>query len=307
MANTFDMAFTNIARRGISTFAQPVINLGVFSTDFSDEIQNGTTVETRVVPASGEPVNSSVGYDHATVAAGETMAKKSIILTEEKVVGFDITDDEILKNSGEGLTDAMARIIDLKVNKLAYNLVQFAYGKILAASYTNSITVGDKAAFDSDDVVDIATALKETYNFPIHMTNMVLNSGYAGALAKDPAVKSMEKSGLPVLTGGVPAIARLSGMAIYEGVGLPHNSQNLVGFACTPDAMAVAMRGKPASAFEGTAVPERIEVMKDPASGIVLTAYAFRISGLRKWRYTFEYWAGALATYTGSLVRLKSA
>lgn len=302
MANTLEMAFTNIAQRGISTFGKPTQGVGMFTTDYSADIFDGTSVDVRVVPLPGAPVDSSVGYDHDSVAPGAAVPKINVPLSIEKVLGFDISDDELLKNSGAAMTDTIMRLTDGCVNGLAYYWNQFVYGKILAASYANSINIGEKAAFDSDNGIDIVQALKETYNFPVD-ANTVFNSGYIGSLLKDPAIKNQEKSNLPTLINGAKALGTLAGMSVFEAVGLPENGQKLVGFGCAPSAMAVAMRGKGESQIGSAGQVERIEIMEDPITKAILTAYMFRISGKRKWRMTFELWGGAVATYTGALVR----
>lgn len=306
MANTFNgMSFTNIAQQGLSVFSKRLMGLGIFTRDFSPDVaKQGTIVSTRIVPASTAPVaKSTIAYNDATIIAGETTTAVSVTLNRHYVVGFELTDKEMDEIGAGVMADTKDRIIELKVNALADEMLTYVFGLIVSSSYSNAMDAVDPAVCDNDNVIDWRTTLAKDH-FPVQDTNLVLNPDYIGALLKDAKISQQYSSGLSAIVDGAGAIARLGGMKVYEAVTLPTNSQNLGGFACTPDALAVAMR--PIHAH-GNVPTEYHEIITDPVTGAVMNYYGWRDSSYRRWIHNFEILYGAIKANDDALYRIPTA
>lgn len=306
MSNTFNgMNFTNIAQRGLTVFSKRLLGMGIFTRDFSLDVANqGTIVQTRIVPASSAPVEkSTLAYNDATIITGETTTAVPVTLNKHYVDGFELTDKEMDEIGAGVMQDTKDKIIEKKVNALADQMLTYVFGLIKATSYSNAMDAVDPAACDNDDVIDWRTTLAKAH-FPIMDTNLVLNPDYIGALLKDAKISQMYSSGLSAIVDGAGAVARLGGMSVYEAVTLPTNSENLGGFACTPDCLAVAMR----PIRQHSAVPtEYQEVLTDPQTGAVLNYYGWRDSAYRRWIHNFEILYGASVANSDALYRIKTA
>jgi hypothetical protein len=311
MANTFNgTTFTNIARKGLSIFSKKLSGLNIFTTDLSGDVIQGNAVSTRIVPAATTPVTQtgSLAYNDASILAGVTTTAVTVTLNQRKVCGFALTDDEVTQISAGVMADTKSRLIEKHVNALANQLQVYVLNLITQASYGAAAVTCQAAAFDYEQVVDLRTALLKA-DFPLDMTALVLNADYAGALLKDAKIASKSDSGISAITDGAGALVRLNGLSLFEAPAL-HNAstvvaENLVGFACTPDALAIAMRGLPAT--QGAVPTEFIEVVTDDQSGATLTAYAWRDSANRQWVFNFEAYYGAIKANAAALKRIVSA
>lgn len=303
MANTFNgMSFINIAQRGLAVFNKRLLGLNIFTRDFSGDVLQGTQVSTRVVPASSAPVaKSTLAYNDATIIPGETTTAVTVTLNRRYVDGFELTDDEMMQIASGVMNDTKDKVIEKKLNALADELLTYVFGLITAASYTTALTPVAAAAMDNDSLVDWRTALVKAH-FPMPDTALVLNPDFIGALLKDAKISNLSASGLSAVVDGAGAIVRLGGMGLYEAATLGTNSEKLAGFACTPDCLAIAMRGLKAPAQ--TVPTEYIEILTDPQTGATVTYYAYRDSNHRRWVHTFETYYGAIKANSAALYRI---
>lgn len=303
MANTFNgMSFINIAQQGLALFNKRLLGLNIFTRDFSKDVIQGTQVTTRIVPASAAPVSkSTLAYNDATIIPGETTEAVTVTLNQDKVAGFQLTDDEMLQIGSGIINDTRDKVIEKKVNALADQLLTYVFGLITAASYTTALTPVAAAAMDNDSLVDWRTALVKAH-FPLPDTALVLNPDFIGALLKDSKISNLSASGLSAVVDGAGAMVRLGGMGLHEAATLGTNSEKLAGFACTPDCMAIAMRG--VKAPPQTVPTEFIEVLTDPQTGATITYYAYRDSNYRRWVHTFEAYYGAVKANAAALYRI---
>jgi hypothetical protein len=303
MANTFNgMSFVNIAQRGLAVFNKRLLGLNIFTRDFSGDVLQGTQVSTRIVPASSAPVaKGTLAYNDATIIPGETTTEVKVTLNRRYVSGFELTDDEMIQIGAGVMADTRDKVIEKKVNACADELLTYVFGLIVAASYPTALSAVAAAALDNDDVIDWRTALVKAH-FPIPDTALVLNPDFIGALLKDVKISNLSASGLSAVVDGAGAIVRLGGMALHEAATLGTNSEKLAGFACTPDCLAIAMRGLRAPAQ--TVPTEYIEVLTDPQTGVTITYYAYRDSNYRRWVHTFETYYGAAKANTAALHRI---
>lgn len=306
MSNTFNgMSFTNIAQQGLSVFRKQMMNMGIFTRDFSPDVAaQGTAIATRIVPASAAAADqSSVDYDDATIIGDITTTAVTVTLNQHYGVGFVLTDKEMDQIGSGVMQDTQNKVIEHKINALAYNVLSYVYALLTVSNYTNAMSAVDPAVCDNDDVVDWRTTLREA-NFPLDSTSLVLNSDYIGALLKDSNISQQYSSGLAAIVDGAGAVKRLAGMSVYEAVQLPTNSENLGGFACTPDCLAVAMRP---IQEHGNVPTEYHEVLQDPMTGAVMNYYGWRQSSKRRWVHNFEVLYGASVGNASALYRIPTA
>lgn len=306
MANTFDgMSFVNNAQYTMQALKSKLLGLKVFSTDFSADVAaQGTVVQSRIVPASSAPVaKSTLAYTDATIIAGETTSAVTVTLNQNYVAGFEITDAQAAAVSGSAMAETMKKLIEQKIWALSNQMLTYVYGLITNANYSGIAGTVATAAFDNDAVVDIRTNCVANKLMP-GMANMVLSSGYVGGLLKDAKVAAQYSSGLSAIVDGAGAIVRLGGFPVYEACTLP-TTENLGGFVCTPDCMAIAMR--PTAPSGQSVSTEYFDVITDTDTGASIQYYAFRDSNYRRWVHVFESNYGAAVGVAAALRRIKTA
>ncbi len=84
----------------------------------------------------------------------------------------------------------------------------------------------------------------------------ILNSTYANGLLSDATIIGNSVLGAGILTSG--QIGTLAGAAVYQWNSLPTNSEDLAGFACGADAIAVASANLTPAGVAGTPSAVRI-------------------------------------------------
>jgi hypothetical protein len=312
------MTFTNIARAGFSAFNKKLTPLSGFTTDLSADVQEqGTTVQTRIVPVSSAAVSLSTatvsggaGGDrsHANAVGDITTTAKTVTLNIDPVRGFYLTDEEADQIGSGVWTDTKDRLIAQTAYAVAGYILDTIFNLITNANFSTAVFTGAASGFDIDDVVDIATSLKGTSKWDLDVpTYMVLNSTYYGALKKDNAIQDLSASGIPVI--GTGEVGRLDRFAVIEAPSLPPSggtpeTEHLTGFVSQKPAFAIAMRAT------GCQKPDEMaayEIMTDPVTGVTMVYRAWYEPAVGKMYHTFEALAGATACQTEALKRIVSA
>src|SRR3990167_4210874 len=311
MANTWNsMTFTNIARTGFKAFVKRLAPMGVVCTDFSPDVADqGTIIATRITPVSTAAVDLQTGgasgdREHSTVIEDITTTSVSVTLNQQPIAGFALTDEEANEIGSGVLEDTRSKIIANKAFAVANFVVDYCFELITLANYNDPAeSIIAAAAFDMDDVVDLGVTASET-GWPTDRNYLVLAPTYLGALKKDNQIQDFSASGIPVVRDGlIPRLDRfglveaptLADAAVYGG------TEDLRGFACTPDAMACAMRAVRSQATDRL---EAYEVMTDPDSGVTLVYRSWYKPGTGKLYHTFETLFGASKANTTALKRI---
>lgn len=199
--------------------------------------------------------------------------------------------------------DALALSITQKTDKLAADVIADICSAITAANYGAPIIPGiAAAAFDSDEVQDISTALT-TANWPRLGRALVMNEIYAGALAKDPAIKNAAASGSDrALREGT--LGRIAGFDIFDGA-VPDNGEDLVGFAAMPSALLIASAPiEPEEEVRKQLSDYR--VVTDPDTGLTLTYRAWGSADFDKAKRVVEFGYGYAKGDAAQLKRIVS-
>ena len=147
------------------------------------------------------------------------------------------------------------------------------------------------ANYGYDDVVDINTDLSVAK--ASRQRSLILSPAYVGSLRKDSTLvapfNSNGNAGSLVSTG---AIGQIAGMSVFEYSDLPLNAENLRGFACGKDAIAVASALPSAEMFVGesdSAVDASglaVQVLKSKGTDGFLRLTATLLFGAAKGRAT---------------------
>jgi hypothetical protein len=252
-----------LAERSLDTLVDVLPRLQVFSTDFSADIATaGESVSTRVAT---QPSSASLATGYATNAQNSTTTAKTVTLgaVTGSVLGFN---DAEWSKSNINLYDIF---IKPGINAVANDMIDDALALITSANFSTAAFTGASAGFDEDDVADIGKVLTDA-KVPKGNRSMVLSTAYYNALLKRDAVK------LAYAIGGTEAIRQgvipnISGFQVMEYTDIPSNSENLVGFACSPQGIIIAARSPAVPAN----FPGEIMDVTEPDSGFTLQ--------LRKW------------------------
>lgn len=296
MSNTLaGVNLAALAQKTLETLLPQLPNLSVFSTDFSaDPAIPCSTISTRVATAT---TSGSLATGYATNAQNVTTGIRTITLgaLTGQVVGF--TDAEMTLTS-INLPNVFVRP---GVNAIAKGFVDAVLANVTASNYTTAAFTGAAAEFTEDKVAEIAQALTDA-KVPLANRTLVLNSAYFTALLKQPAVKAAYAyGGSEAIRGGM--IPNLSGMKIVQYPALSANSENLVGFACAPEAMICAARlpAIPAN------FPGEIQTVTDPESGFSLQLRRWYSPDAGVYYMSMASIYGSAVGNAGNLVRIVSA
>jgi hypothetical protein len=119
-------------------------------------------------------------------------------------------------------------------NALAEKCLAEIGALITNANYSSNVDTGAALTYaevvTAKGVLDAAKAAEPRA--------FILNSTYANGLLGDATIIGNSVLGAGILTSG--QIGTLAGAAVYQWNSLPTNSENLAGFACGADAIAVA-------------------------------------------------------------------
>ena len=149
MANTWNgMTFTNIARTGFRAFNSRLISLGVFTTDFSSDLaEQGTVVNTRIVPVQGAAVDLQTGTsdtgnrEDTAVIGDQTTTAVAVTLNQQPIRGFAITDEEA-GAIGRGVwQDTRNKLITQTAYQVADSVVNYCFNLITNANFSTAISV----------------------------------------------------------------------------------------------------------------------------------------------------------------------
>lgn len=303
---------TQIAQRGFSAFIKKLLPLRVFTTDFSPTVaQAGDSFTTRVTPAAaaaGDLTDTHSGSRLTAAAEGTTTIAVNGTLNQEPISGFHLTDTEYALIGAGVWSDTLMRKIDQHAFSVANAILNYVFNLITAASYSANTGVGAASAFDLADIMTLDATLADA-GWPIdgEDVGLVLKPTYLANLKQDAGVVDMSASGLNVVRGGFAQGTKIDIFNVYQAPTLPPAggtpaSENLVGFACTPDAIAIANRMVAPQAPDQLAA---YEVMTDPDTGLTMVYRADYYDGTLY--HTFEALFGAVKANGEAIHRLVSS
>ena len=238
MANSIATAPAILAESVIASIKGKLPALKSFSSVFSTlEGSAGKSVFVPLIGTSTATEFGASGYltqDDATLA-GVTVTLKHFKVSSRfspldvKSYGAQYLVNAFTPTAGNAIAEAcMAEIAALitSANYSSYsaNGAALSYAEVVAA----------KGTLDGAKASDVRA--------------LIVNSTYANNLLTDSQIAAAYALGAQVIQSG--QIGQIGGMSVYQWSSLPNNSENLAGFACGSDAIAVAS-GLPMSEIPG--------------------------------------------------------
>jgi hypothetical protein len=236
MPNTIDSALngTLISQAALEAFSGSFAPMNAFTTDFDPApASKSDTIHVPYVPAASAATDFVVANGYTR--QDSTLQKKTITLNKHKFVSWTVTDLESAKSP----VTSMERFGRQKGFQLAKAVFQDVLSSVTTANFGAAAFTGLASTFDYADVVDIKGSC-DTAEMPENPRSLVLAAGHYNALLKDSVVKDLSVYGLNANQTG--RVGRLAGFDLFDSTLVPANAQNLVGFACYPSALIVAMR-----------------------------------------------------------------
>ena len=231
--NTIDSALKRdaVLEDFMRDFVRRLVPLKAFSTVFGGVLLEGT--DEVVVPwfdqqsAASTDWNASNGYVMGDTSSG----MKKVTVNKRKYQSFRVKSSDLARQPG--LNPVVLN--QLNAEKLASDVLADILSAVTAAHYSGVGFTGAASTFDLSSVATIKEAAKTWSG----RRSLILDSAYDGALLKDGLlIANPNLSGANVVEGAVTP--RLMGFDYYECPTIPDNSENLVGMAVHPSAMAIA-------------------------------------------------------------------
>ena len=283
MANSIAAAPAALAQEVISGLVGELPLVNAFSTNLTGTFTRGKSVQVGLIGGDPAIEFGATGY-HEAQDADIT----AVTVTMKHLHSTKAFNPLTLAEYGEQYI--VNAFVQNAIEELAAKCHQEIAALVINSNYSaNSVITA--ANFGYDDAVDLNTALSAAK--ASKQRALVLNSTYAGALRKDATLvqpfTSGGASGSLVTTGTIGSVA---GMGVYEFTDLPGNSENLTGFACGKDAIAVASALPSADMYVGevdSAVDASglaVQVLKSKGTDGFLRLTATLLFGAAKGRAT---------------------
>lgn len=246
----------------INAFKRAVFPITMFASVFRDVQLKGTDkVAVPYYPLEGSASRDFDQGDGYVFDDDSVTQVKEVTINKRKYQPLSITSRDLARLP---MLNAQ-RIGQLKGDKLAYDVLEDILSIITNANYGAAVFTGIASGFDSDDVVDIRTALNKV-PWPTVGRGLMVNPDYDGALLKDNSFKAAYALGTDqaVRTGQLPNVL---GFEYAQSNAVPNNSENLVGFASYMSAVLCAFSPiPPADSVRNVLIDYQIAT--DPATGI---------------------------------------
>ena len=157
-----DLNLNEILDSAIIAFKRAMLPLTMFATVFRNVQLRGTDiVDVPYYPIQGaqsKDYNRANGYQFATGAGSQTLSRP-ITVNKRKYQTLQFTGYELAR-----LPMLNAQTLgELKGQKLAYDVIQDILSVVTTANYGAPVFTGAANTFDSDNVIDIRTGLRQEY------------------------------------------------------------------------------------------------------------------------------------------------
>ena len=242
--------------RALKRRLSPVLGL---STVFRDQVLTETDT-IRVPFYSLETLASKDfdgSYDFSNADGGNS--SKNVTVNKRKYQPLEFTSKELRRNSVLDLTT----ILNLKVEKLADDILNDIFSIVTLAKFGAPIFKGDASGFDRTDLSGIRSKLTKAYNWPTAGRALILDSDYEGALVTDQLNVNTTGSDAALRQGSV---GRLLNFDIFDHPNMPTNGEHLTGCAILPYAILCAF----APIEPADEIPTIYRAYTDPDSKLTL-------------------------------------
>lgn len=300
MATT--LSTSKILALTLASFKKKLPMLSAFSTDFrSDPVKLDETVIAHIptIPSVGTWDNST-GYANGGQTARSLMVDVPVLVDQHKHVTLRWDHINNIKDQKES--------VDEMVGNAAYALgkamLDSVLAKFVAANVSRSVTtlwenVDRETLKDARKLMNTAGAASEG-------RVVIGNTDFIGQFGDDQRISSRDYSGQNVEGNAYAHYMNVEGFAhIWEYPDMPHNSENIMGVALEPRAVAIRA-GVPDATFDLAAklgIPSiaNTEIMSDPDTGLTLMAINWMTPGTFNLNLTITaIWGSAVGKQGGS-------
>lgn len=283
MANSIAAAPASLAAQIIPGLVGELALVNAFSTNLTGQFVRGKVVQTSIIGGDPAIEFGATGYHEAQdadiTAVSVTMKHLHSTKAFNPITLAEYGEQYIVNAFVQNAVEELAAKCHAEIGAIVTN-ANFSANSVITA-----------ANFGYDDVVDLNTALSAAK--ASKQRALVLNASYTGSLRKDATLtQAFASSGVNGQTVVDGTIGKVAGMGVYEFTDLPGNSENLVGFACGRDAIAVASALPSADMYVGevdSAVDASglaVQVLKSKGTDGFLRLTATLLFGAAKGRAT---------------------
>ncbi|WP_448579261.1 hypothetical protein [Thermosphaera sp.] len=301
MANTLGTTNADvIAQEALKQLQAALPILGQIATDHSKENARfgETIIIHEVAAASATAFNPAVGYTPSDRAQVDI----PVVLNKHKHHTYGVS----VQEASSSRVDLIKRFGLNAAYSLGAAIVADLCALITNENFPNKTTKALGAGgdgFDRKSVIAVGAALSKRGVPPLGRF-MLLNPDYYGSLSMDLTMLQvmMARGAQAVESGKLPNV---HGFEVSEFVDLPTNEENLVGFAGTRTALALATR-LPDDPGQGE--PNcRISTVTDENTGLSMQVREWYEPTLAQYRRTFTIMYGVAVGQKAALQRIVSA
>ena len=296
------MALTNLqltiaAKKVIQGFKRGFPALSIISTKFEEGVSEpGDKIKVPFVDLQTEAQDFVAGTGYTFKEFDSTGV--DVALDKNKGVPLTITDkqmSEMAENALEGYFEQMGMILGLAVFKDVNSLVT-------KAGVGDDGTTVALDTFDASEVNKLRRICTDA-SWPLMPRGLVLDSSLTEPLFNDDALKTASALGSDeVIREG--AIGKLYGFDVYEAAQLPANSENLVGYAIHPSAIALASKACAPADPNAAALVEDLQYIPDPQTGLTFVYRRWYDSDLKRVKTVLEVYYGRALVNKNAIKRL---
>jgi ATP-dependent Clp endopeptidase proteolytic subunit ClpP len=290
-----------ILQEVMRAYKRKIIQLSAFSTVFANVPLLGTNkINVPYFPLYTSASKDYVANDGYVFDKNTEIQAKEITVNKRKYQPFNFSSEELARQPYFDPT----RLAALMAEQLGVDVFNDVLSVVTLANFGAAVKSEPAAAFDVNDVIDIADAC-DIAEWPETGRTLILDSTYCANLLKSEDVKHFDKSGSQdALRRGV--VGNLAGFDIMKSTRIPSNDENLEGMAVHMSAIIVATSPiAPAPGVRSKLL--RYELVVDPDTGI---AFEYRY-GADEWkdmdRETIEANYGYAVGESAALKRITSA
>lgn len=308
------MILTRAGQVVLTNFVKRMLPLRLFSTNIGpDPGVKGSTIQVPLVTAAGDAGDLHDDYSDVRSSATENSAVSTVSVTmaEQPINGFELSDIEMTQVHENFLPDFLINRAVQCANSVANACHKYILNLMTAANFTNTPLTVLAANFDLDAVMNFGADLADA-DWPVDDDTIPIVMGvkpsYYAKLKQDNAIQDASASQMDVTRTG-RLNRRVDIFDIYQSARIPTvgstaATENLVGFAALPDAIAWAQR--PVEPQDDNQLVEW-DTMIDDQTGLSLSYRSWYDPDKGKRYFTYETLFGASRANAAHLTRIRSA
>lgn len=261
MANVLTAIIVDeLEARGVEALQANAAPVASFANNYTAALVNGgETVKVPVYPA----VTASTTKNDYENTTGVTITSVDVTLDKyQKHTGYldDFEDNKLQIDTWGGQ-------INESVKAVLKAVFQDMWTLMVAANFTETASyTGAGSAFDTDDVALYRRDLNKM-GVKASPRNFLMTSDYSTGLVQDGALKDLSASGnVEALREGT--VSRVAGLNILEADLITDNSENVVGWAGSPNSIGVAIR--PLMPQSGAEKVQDFRTFTEPQTGLTM-------------------------------------